>query len=50
VEGNEGVLHEAEACEPEDGKAWHCSSSPVAVEVLLNGLVEDTITTIEGSG
>jgi hypothetical protein len=45
IEGDKGVLHQAEAGKPEDSETGDCSGSPVAVEVLLNGLMEDTITT-----
>jgi hypothetical protein len=46
-ESNKGVLHQAEAGEPEHSETGHGGSSPVSVEVLLDGLMEYTITTID---
>ena len=46
-EGNQRVLHKAEGTEPEDCKARHCHCSPVSVQVLLKGLMENTVTTTQ---
>ena len=43
------MLHEAERGEPEDCDTGDCVSSPVAIQVLLEGLMEHTITTIINS-
>ncbi len=43
--GNKRVLHKAEAAEPEDSKTGDSAGSPVAVQILLNRLVEDAIAT-----
>ena len=45
LEGNNSMLHKGERSEPEDSNTRASVSSPVSVEVHLNILMEDTITT-----
>ena len=44
-ECDERVLHEAETGQPEDSHTGYGGCSPVAVQVLLQGLMEDTVAT-----
>jgi hypothetical protein len=41
------MLHESKGAEPEESHTRYGVSSPVSVEVLLKGLMENTITTIQ---
>ena len=45
-ESDESILHQAEACKPEDTHTGDGCCTPVAIQVLLDGLMEDTIATI----
>lgn len=45
-EGNESVLHEAEAAEPEHEESGDGEGTPVSVEVSFDGLMENTIAAI----
>ena len=46
MESYQGVLHETESAERENTNSRHGVTSPVPVDVHLQGLMENTISTI----
>jgi len=48
LERNDAMLHQGEGTEPKDGDTGACVRSPLPVKVHLDGLVEDTVTTLDG--
>lgn len=48
LEHIDSMLHEWERAPCEDSHTWYGESSPVTIQILLNILVEDTISTLDG--